>query len=139
MALPTAKSIEMGLRLRARRKALGFTLDQVAGCVGVTKGAVSQWETGQAPNISAENLLKASLVLGCNPYELLGIDSSAVAVSSVNVARLSQAIEFIDTMVSRHKIKLSPMSKAKFLLYLSDVDRGFPSDMEALRLIELIK
>lgn len=139
MTSPPAKTEEMGQRIRALRKALGFTLDHVAMCVGVTKAAVSQWETGETANIAAENLLKLSLVLRCNPYELLNIDSSAVAISSVDVSRLAQAIEFVDSMLPKHKVKLSPLSKAKLLLYLSKRDGALPSDAEVLRLIELIK
>lgn len=139
MTSPTAKAEEIGQRIRARRKVLGFTLDHVSMYVGVTKAAVSQWETGETTNITAEYLLKLSLVLRCNPYELLGIDSSTVAISSVDVSRLAQAIEFIDTMLPKHKVKLSPISKAKLLLYLSEGTVALPSETEVLRLIELIK
>jgi len=135
----TIKPEETGQRIRMRRKTLGFTLDHVATLVGVTHAAVSQWENGETINIGADNLLKLSLVLRCNPYELMGIDGSAIALPSIDVSRLARAIEFVDVMLPKHKIKLSPISKAKLLLYLSEGDGALPSEKEVLRLVELTK
>mgnify|MGYP001766005181 CR=1 FL=1 len=134
-----AKHEETGERIRARRKALGFTLDHVATLAGVTRVAVSQWEIGETTSIGAENLLKLSLVLRCNPYELMGMNGSAVAVPSIDVSRLAKAIEFVDVMLPKHKIKLPPISKVKLLLYLSEGDGPLPSEPEVLRLVELTK
>jgi transcriptional regulator with XRE-family HTH domain len=135
----TAKPEGTGKRIRERRKALGFTLDHVATLVGVTRAAVNKWEISGATNIGAENLFKLSLVLRCNRYELIGMVGSADSIRSIDVSRLAQAIEIVDVMLSKHKIKLSPISKAKLLLYLSDGDRALPSETEAMRLVELAK
>lgn len=41
-------AIEWGKALRNRRKALGYTQDDLAEMLGVTKAAVSKWERGGA-------------------------------------------------------------------------------------------
>lgn len=139
MSAPAIKLNEISQRIRARRKALGFTLDHVATHVGVTKAAVSQWEIGETTNIGAENLLKLSLVLRCNPYELLGINGSVAGVPSVDISRLADAVEFLDSVLLKHKAKLSPLVKAKLLLYLSEGEGSLPSEKEFLRLVDLTK
>lgn len=50
----------VGGRIRAARVAKGLTMDQLADKIGVTKGAVSQWESGKIDQLSAQNLLKLS-------------------------------------------------------------------------------
>ena len=50
----------VGGRIHAARVAKGLTMDQLAGLIGVSKGAVSQWESGKIKDLSADNLLKLS-------------------------------------------------------------------------------
>jgi transcriptional regulator with XRE-family HTH domain len=47
MAEMTARLKFDGRALRALREGRGWTLEYVAGLVGVTRGAVHQWETGR--------------------------------------------------------------------------------------------
>ena len=57
-------------RLKAKREANGITQVQLAIMLGITQGAVSQWEAGQTkPNI--ELLPKLADILGCTVDELL--------------------------------------------------------------------
>ena len=50
----------VGGRIRAARVAKGLTMDQLASQIGVSKGAISQWESGKIAQLSADNLLKLS-------------------------------------------------------------------------------
>lgn len=57
-------------QLKSRRKALGFNQTALAEAVGVTPGAVSQWESGLT-NPTLEMLVKIAAVLHCTVDELL--------------------------------------------------------------------
>lgn len=60
----------VGVRLRRLRKDLDLTQAEFAKRIGVKAPAVTQWETDKT-NLSGENLLKASKVLGVSPDYLL--------------------------------------------------------------------
>ena len=53
----------MGERIRLRREGQALTQAQLAKLVGVTKGAVSQWELGGTKNIKLVTFLKLVEVL----------------------------------------------------------------------------
>lgn len=58
------------IRIIERRKQLNMTQEQLADKLGVTQGAVSQWETGLSkPNVVM--LVNLSKVLNCTVDELL--------------------------------------------------------------------
>ena len=65
-----------GERIRARRQALGLTQDQLAQRAGMSKGFLSDVETGTR-NLSAGKLLKLSQALGTSlDYLMKGKGSS---------------------------------------------------------------
>ena len=57
-------------QLKSKRKARGLNQTALAEAVGVTPGAVSQWETGLT-NPTLEMLVKIATVLQCTVDELL--------------------------------------------------------------------
>lgn len=54
----------MGSRIRQLREAKGLTQPALGKMVGVTKGAVSQWENGSIANIKLKTVLKLCEILG---------------------------------------------------------------------------
>jgi transcriptional regulator with XRE-family HTH domain len=50
----------VGGRIQTARVAAGLTQDQLAQRIGVTKSAISQWESGRISALNAENLVKLS-------------------------------------------------------------------------------
>lgn len=48
--------VDMGERIRMARAAAGLTQSEFARKVGVSKGAVSQWENGDVKNLRLPNL-----------------------------------------------------------------------------------
>ena len=60
----------LGARIRAARRAHGFTQDQLARAVGVTRSAVAQWETDRAGQIGG-NLTRVARALGTTTEYLL--------------------------------------------------------------------
>lgn len=57
----------VGGRIAAARLSKGLTLEKLADKLGVTKSAISQWESGRIENLSAANLLKLSEELEVSP------------------------------------------------------------------------
>jgi transcriptional regulator with XRE-family HTH domain len=53
---------EMGIRIRDVRRERGWTQDQLATAVGVSRSAVAQWETGRAGQVTT-NLTRIADVL----------------------------------------------------------------------------
>ena len=60
----------MTIRIKELRKERGLSQTAIAEAVGVTSGAVSQWEAGLT-NPTLETLVKVAQVLGCTVDELL--------------------------------------------------------------------
>jgi transcriptional regulator with XRE-family HTH domain len=54
----------MGSRIKNLRNAKGMTLKELGDAVGVTKGAVSQWESGGIANIKLPTVLLLCEALG---------------------------------------------------------------------------
>jgi len=66
---------KMGERIRFLRRAKGYDQEGLADVCGVTKSAVSQWESGQTVNIKLAVLFKLLRALGTDlPYLLYGED-----------------------------------------------------------------
>jgi transcriptional regulator with XRE-family HTH domain len=61
----------MGTRIRTLREARGLTQTDLAMAVGVTKAAVSAWETGYSANIKLKTFLRVLEVLGVSKPESL--------------------------------------------------------------------
>ena len=62
---------EMGNRIKALRLAHGMTQLDLAKACGVTKSAVSGWETGATANIKLQTFLKVCQTLHTTPQFLI--------------------------------------------------------------------
>lgn len=73
---PACKLADMGVRNSSRikeaRKRAGMTQRELARIVGVSRPAVSQWESGDTKSLKGENLLKAAEALRVAPEDLVG-------------------------------------------------------------------
>jgi transcriptional regulator with XRE-family HTH domain len=70
---------EMGNRIRDVRRERGWTQDQLANAVGVSRSAVAQWETGRAGQVTT-NLTRIAEVLEVGvQYIMYGDDKRAPA------------------------------------------------------------
>jgi transcriptional regulator with XRE-family HTH domain len=70
---------EMGVRIRGVRRERGWTQDQLATAVGVSRSAVAQWETGRAGQVTT-NLTRIAEVLEVGvEYLMYGDDRRASA------------------------------------------------------------
>ena len=70
---------DMGMRIREVRRERGWTQDQLANAVGVSRSAVAQWETGRAGQVTT-NLTRIADVLEVGvEYLMHGEDKRAPA------------------------------------------------------------
>lgn len=68
---------DIGARIRSVREEQGWTQDQLAEAVGVSRSAVAQWETGRAGQVTG-NLTRIAAVLGTGvEFLMYGRDSRA--------------------------------------------------------------
>ena len=61
----------VGLAIKTRREQLELTQQQVADYVGVSKSAVSRWESGDVANMGIDKLSKLSEVLSVSPLDII--------------------------------------------------------------------
>jgi transcriptional regulator with XRE-family HTH domain len=68
---------DIGARIRTAREKQGWTQDQLASAVGVSRSAVAQWETGRAGQVTT-NLTRVASTLGVGvEYLMHGRDKFA--------------------------------------------------------------
>lgn len=78
----------LGERIRATRQAAGLSQEKLAERLGLTRQAVTKWETGQSAP-STENLLHLAEVLGVPVTDLLGEDAREPQMPGQTVRILS--------------------------------------------------
>lgn len=62
----------MGERIYTRRKALGYTMDELGKKCGVDRSTVNKWEKGVVENMKQSMIMKLSTALECSPIWLCG-------------------------------------------------------------------
>ena len=81
---------EMGSRIREVRRERGWTQDQLANAVGVSRSAVAQWETGRAGQVTT-HLTRIAEVLEVGVEYLMYGDEKRVPA----VARLGDELALL--------------------------------------------
>lgn len=79
---------EIGKILRSSRVASGYSQQEVADYVGVTRSAVSRWENGEVGNIGRSKILKLSEALNISPIDIVlgeNIKKSNEYTNSINI------------------------------------------------------
>jgi len=61
----------IGMAIKTRREQLELTQQQVADYVGVSKSAVSRWESGDVANMGIDKLSKLSEILSVSPLDII--------------------------------------------------------------------
>jgi transcriptional regulator with XRE-family HTH domain len=74
------KAATVGARVKAAREARGFSQTSFAAAMGVTRGAVSNWDTGAG--ITRKNLIRAAEITGASiDWLMTGQGASGVEVA----------------------------------------------------------
>lgn len=91
----------MGGRIAYARITRGLTQDDLAKRVGVTKGAVSQWESGKIKDLTADTLLKlADAVEASERWLLLGKDHQGKDIPMGRPRHLdAETADLVDTYI----------------------------------------
>ena len=76
------------LDLKERRKLLGYTLEEVAEMVGVSKTAVFKWETGGTENMKRDKIAKLAKVLEISPLDIVFDRQPVIMPKKVKVAEI---------------------------------------------------
>ena len=92
------------INIRDRRKELGLTQRQVAEYVGVSEGAVCQWELGYVNNMKREKIARLAEVLHVSPIELLSDRKESAPAIDAERQRLINLV-----------LKLTPEQVSSFL------------------------
>lgn len=66
--------MNIGTKLKNRRKELGLTLQEVADMIGVSNPTVSRWETGNINNMKRNYIEKYAKALQVSPLFIMGLD-----------------------------------------------------------------
>lgn len=66
----------LGDRIRQRRIELDMTLEDVAKAVGVGKGTVSKWETGDIEHMRRDKIVLLAEALRVSPLWIIGLEDS---------------------------------------------------------------
>lgn len=74
--------MDFGKMIKARRLALGLTLEQVGDACGVGKSTVRKWENETIRNVGRSKLALLAKVLQIKPDELIGDEDNATVVSA---------------------------------------------------------
>ncbi|MCC8047069.1 MAG: helix-turn-helix domain-containing protein [Clostridiales bacterium] len=74
----------MGERIKERRVALGYTLEELAGKVGVGASTVRKWEIGYIKDMRSDKIQKVAAALEVTPAYLMGWEEN----QSVNVEQV---------------------------------------------------
>jgi len=69
--------MDIGKLIHQRRTLLGLTLEEVGDKVGVTKGTVHKWESGNISNMRRDKIMLLSQVLQISPVSLITGDEFA--------------------------------------------------------------
>lgn len=72
------KDIKLGNFIRDRRECLALTQQDVADYVGITKSAVSRWESGEIGNMGLDKIGKLSDILEISPLDLINLDKKDI-------------------------------------------------------------
>lgn len=77
---PDARDVALGLRIRARRKAMGLSQSELSEAAGVTFQLLHRYEAG-AKAVSVSTLVDLAQALGCRATDLLGdLDPGGAAI-----------------------------------------------------------
>lgn len=75
---------DMGMRIRARRKDIGMTQEELGKKIGVTKATINKYETGVVINMKRPTVEKIAIALDVDPGYLMGWTDNVTSVHTNN-------------------------------------------------------
>ena len=101
-------------RLKARRNALGLTLEEVGNAVGVSKTTVARWESGIISSLRGDKINKLAAVLSCEPSYLMEWEENEdrLDINSIEYAIYGEARN-LDEDEKRQLLELARLMRKK--------------------------
>lgn len=107
--------------LKARRQALGLTLEDVGERVGVSKATVLRWESGEIESIRSDKIAQLAEALSVTPAELMGWEEARAESPTYTI--LSRGARQLDEAQQQ---QLLDVARALFKDVFTDNERGNP-------------
>lgn len=111
--------------IKARRKELGLTLEEVGQIVGVSKTTIQRWESGEIKNQRRDKIVKLAQALQTTPAQLMGWAetdtdlSSSLTQSNPNVnGQLENLFHEIQQLPPDQQKNFLKMMRAALILFL---------------------
>jgi transcriptional regulator with XRE-family HTH domain len=80
---------EIGVRIRACRKAKGYTQQELGNLVGVTKGSISHWEVGRCDSIEGVYIFNLAKALDCTQDYILTGKTEVTQQDMIDKSKIS--------------------------------------------------
>lgn len=97
--------MEIGEKIKKRRKELGLTLDEVAEKVGVGKSTVQKWESGRIKNMRRDKIELLAQVLDMSPLDFVSTSQLLdIAEKTINQEKL--VIEEVEQIFGKNVSEL---------------------------------
>lgn len=77
-------SDDIGMRIKARRKDIGMTQEELGKKIGVTKATINKYETGVVINMKRPTVEKIAIALDVDPGYLMGWTDKVTSVHTNN-------------------------------------------------------
>lgn len=84
--------MDMGTKIKTRRKELGLTLQEVADYLGCSRGNVQRYESGYISSITIETIKKLAVVLQTTTDYLMGWDEQLTKPNNFHI-RLKKMLD----------------------------------------------
>ena len=85
--------MNLGTRIRERRKRLGLTLKEVSAYVGVAEATVQRWESGNIKMLKSDKMIKLSSALQISVEELSSwVSGHAEPADMISLSETSSVI-----------------------------------------------
>ena len=91
--------MDIGGKLRQRRKELEMTMLEVAKLVGVSEATVSRWESGDIANMRRDKIALLAKALQVSPSFIMGWDNKTTSVP----------VEPNAILLNTHKVRMIPL------------------------------
>ncbi len=104
--------MDMGERIKERRKAMNLTQEELAQKLGLQKSAIAKYENGRVENIKRSIIAKMAETLECSPSYLMGweLDDQSINRLSEYYLRLcdieKELLAKYHTLNAKGKLKL---------------------------------
>lgn len=98
--------MDIGMKLKNRRIALGKTLEEVGAAVGVGKSTVRKWEQGMIKNMRRDKISLLAAALEINPAEIIDYQEQSHTILDAAELELITAYRAADETAQKYALEM---------------------------------